>query len=867
MSFKDKLKNTLNEINPISIKKKTSSLGSKTEPKTEPKIEKKETEEIKKPIDSQNKELDDFEIDFKKIENIKTIFKNNFIYYLLLIPILLLNLFIRTRNLENLQGKYLLGLDPYHFYRLSGFILEQGNLPSLDIFRNAPIGVSYLGNHDLFPYFLAYWYKFVHLISPNTERIFAHIIYPPIISTIGLIFFFLLVKEIFNEKSAIISTAFLAVVPAYLYRNMAGFADHEAICMLFIFASLWFFVKFRKELNLKNKITFGFLSGIIAAFAGLLWSGFLILIIIISIFIIIDFLLENTNKKYFFGILAWTLGYLPLIIIYKFSLANLAVILPIFSIFLIIINTLLIYLSNKTNISKFDKIQNPLFAIPIAIFIGFPLIFKNYKNLLTSFLNPAGSSKVSFTTAEIIGGSRNIWGEFSWILILALLSIIILNYLLIENKKYMLITNSIISILATIAIFTNISKEIQLISVAIILISYIGIRKQINKEKAIYLLPLIAILISAYLARSAARFPFVAAPFICLTTGFTIYFIANSLYKSEIKITATIPYIIALFLIFTIGQASTVQASYSGSGLPGQWDNSMTFIRTNTPEDSIIAHWWDYGYWTQAVGERASIQDGGKPGGDYMIYTLARYGMTAINNNNALTYFKSHNTSYLLFSKEEIGKYHAFSYLGSDKNSDRESTIGIFTLNEEKEVRNGTKQIYTGGWMLDKDITINKAIIPEKQAAIAGFILTRDKNNKIAEPPIAVIYYNKKQIEEPISCIYEKNKKQEFNITSNIGGCIKLAPLISNQNTINNEGTIFYLSEKTKDTLFTRLYILNNTYSEFEEVYNDKLPLAIYNGNLIGPIRIWKLNYPEDIREDPIFLASTSKEFEENYII
>ena len=39
------------------------------------------------------------------------------------------------------------------------------------------------------------------------------------------------------------------------------------------------------------------------------------------------------------------------------------------------------------------------------------------------------------------------------------------------------------------------------------------------------------------------------------------------------------------------------------------WLGALEWIRTNTPEDAVIASWWDYGYWISTVGERASIAD------------------------------------------------------------------------------------------------------------------------------------------------------------------------------------------------------------------------------------------------------------------
>jgi hypothetical protein len=42
---------------------------------------------------------------------------------------------------------------------------------------------------------------------------------------------------------------------------------------------------------------------------------------------------------------------------------------------------------------------------------------------------------------------------------------------------------------------------------------------------------------------------------------------------------------------------------------------------------------------------------------------------------------------------------------------------------------------------------------------------------------------------------------------------------------------------------------LNKNSSYYKLVYSDdnNAPLALYNGNLIGPIRIWKINYPESL--------------------
>ncbi len=39
------------------------------------------------------------------------------------------------------------------------------------------------------------------------------------------------------------------------------------------------------------------------------------------------------------------------------------------------------------------------------------------------------------------------------------------------------------------------------------------------------------------------------------------------------------------------------------------WPAAMEWLRNNTPEDAVVASWWDYGYWITTLGERISLAD------------------------------------------------------------------------------------------------------------------------------------------------------------------------------------------------------------------------------------------------------------------
>jgi dolichyl-diphosphooligosaccharide--protein glycosyltransferase len=53
------------------------------------------------------------------------------------------------------------------------------------------------------------------------------------------------------------------------------------------------------------------------------------------------------------------------------------------------------------------------------------------------------------------------------------------------------------------------------------------------------------------------------------------------------------------------------------------WLDTLEWIKLNTPENAVIASWWDYGYWIQTMAERASLADNSTTN-DHIIRNIAR---------------------------------------------------------------------------------------------------------------------------------------------------------------------------------------------------------------------------------------------------
>ena len=59
----------------------------------------------------------------------------------------------------------------------------------------------------------------------------------------------------------------------------------------------------------------------------------------------------------------------------------------------------------------------------------------------------------------------------------------------------------------------------------------------------------------------------------------------------------------------TRGPPSILNGASAYDIATNDWLDTYEWIRTSTPPDAVIGSWWDYGYWTQTLGERASIAD------------------------------------------------------------------------------------------------------------------------------------------------------------------------------------------------------------------------------------------------------------------
>ncbi|MBM3233208.1 hypothetical protein FJZ18_03520 [Candidatus Pacearchaeota archaeon] len=323
-----------------------------------------------------------------------------------------------------------------------------------------------------------------------------------------------------------------------------------------------------------------------------------------------------------------------------------------------------------------------------------------------------------------------------------------------------------------------------------------------------------------------------------------------------------------------------------------QWQKAMGWVRDNTPQNAVFGHWWDYGYWLQSIGDRATVLDGGNAI-PYWNFLMGRYALTAPPEEQmeVLSYLYTHKTTHFLIDSSDIGKYTAFSSIGSDLSGDRRSWIQTMTRSpvDFKEVKNGTKVFYYPGAQkyqsiipLDGDIlytqnqtngTSTVSILADR-SGIIGISIEMDPQGNLRGPAQGIYVYRQKdqQKEESFPLRYAFYNDTFYDFGSGIdAGVFFMNNLQPNGERIGLEkdGALLYLSSKTVRSQLARLYLYKEDNLYFKLVHTQDSPIVeqirpqavgtdigdiVFYQGVQGPIRIWEINYPDDIQTNSTYL-------------
>jgi asparagine N-glycosylation enzyme membrane subunit Stt3 len=798
-------------------------------------------------------------------------------------------------------GKYMPSdPDAIGILRYVRYVLENGSLMDIDLMRYFPYGYDNMTEFSLMSHLIVYFYKILHFFSPAVTIEFADVIYPAFAFVVALIFFYLLLRKVFDWRVASLGSLFLAILPSYLFRTMAGVSDKEAMAMIFLYVCMWAFISFFLEKKDWVAYVYGIVAGLSLGFMWAIWGGVNFVFLSVGAFVLILILLERLRARdlWVYGLFLLVsfltakflfpdrVYFMALIIGFTSGMMYFAFIVGLFN-YLIFEKD---YLKIK---SKFGKLHTGLVSILIVLGLGFLIFLVAYgpdfivervSDVYIDLVEPFGRNRWALTVAESQQPYFTDWmNNFSWKFLLVVFGgALVLAYEMfkgLQKKTYYLISAYGAFILAfslnryssssnylngetNFAIFLYIGS---LILFGIYLLYELGSLWRSNKEEFIgwtskinlgYLFISVFFIFTLVGARSAVRLLFLFTPAVAILGAVFLIFmfdyakkIQDQIWKYGIWIALGI---VTFFFVWSFYENTYNQGISMGTGYTSQWQYGMDWVRNNTPEDAVFAHWWDYGYYVQTGGERATLSDGGNAN-PTVNHLLGRHLLMADNDTEALEFLLSRNATHVLAISDEIGKYGAFASIGSDGNYDRFSYLTVYGLDsgQTQETRDGINLVYTGGMFLEEDYVYEDVLYPAYSAGVVGFAVPTlyDENGtfKQFDQPYVVIASESNYVQVPLKCLYFSGQEIIFE-DGKFDACLQIIPTYSG-GSVNPFGAGLYLTPRIYGNWFAQHYLFGESNEYFKLVYSDEasVPLMVYEGRIVGPLKIWEISYPSDL--------------------
>lgn len=840
-------------------------------------------------------------------------------------------------------GGWTLGpdLDPFLFLRWAEYIVEHGKIMAMDMMRYVPLGFD--TQHELvFHVYLITWFHKIAVLFGSDSVAHSAVLYPVFMFALTVIAFFLMTRKIFlsslgKKKAgiiALIASFFLSVFPSLIPRTVAGIPEKEASGILFLFLAFYFFLVSWNSEGKAGRYIFGLLAGASTAIMGLTWGGHIYIYATIGPLVFISFLLGKVNKEAAWTYLLWLVSSFVLLLVLTERYPFMALLTStttgpcLFVLLLIIIDFALFDMNLKRFAkNKFNKIPRRIFSLIISLVLlliitllvfGPSFIFDNVVSLKNQLVTPV-ADRLGMTVAENRQPYFTEWeGSFGphikeialtfWLFFLGSVYLFYCAAHSFKKKEKLILTISFFVLLLTL-IFSRYSQDGRLNGTNFLSLFFYALGPilfilavgyyyyKFNKSGELdkftkidfnLLFLLLFFLISLISARSAIRLIMMLVPSASIMIA---YFVVDPLSRAlKIKeqtirvICIALTGIILLTAVFSAYNYYYVAVGTAQAHVPSvytqQWQKAMSWVRESTPENAVFGHWWDYGYWLQSIGRRATVVDGGNAI-SYWNYFMGRYALTGKNNTEALEFLYAHNATHFLIDSTDIGKYGAFSSIGSDENYDRASFIPTFIRDsrQSQEKKNSTVFAYVGGAGLDGDIIYDsngtKIFLPAGIAGLGAILVEQNSaGGEVISQPEGIFVYQNQQYRIPFRYAFDGEFK---DFGSGIEAGIFLMPRasISGSNIqLEEDGALLYLSERTAKSQFARLYLYKENNPNFKLVHTEEDFLIaqiknqnptfdhdlinyggavtadgqINRGEIRGPIRIWEIHYPTNIQ-------------------
>ncbi|NOR85023.1 hypothetical protein GQ473_02810 [archaeon] len=621
----------------------------------------------------------------------------NYRHYILLLLVFVVAYWFRMMPFKY---EYLQGIDPYYIYRMMDHLVQNSfHLPSLDTMRYFPTGFDPHVEHVLMYYPYAVFYaiasKFVS-VSTFTFAKFA----PAFFGSLFIVPIFYIGKEMHSKATGLLAAFFFAVSPSVIFRTSAGFIEKEPFGGLFLLMAVWFFMRAIR----KDSLMSGLVSGMSLVLGAAAWGGVNALYLAFAGYTVLMVMTTRHPEPYIkaFAPIVLLGVLVPAYIIGIYSLTGT------YQLMLYAALALVLFVELMEKYTKYKK-EHRKYTIPSLFGFGalFVLIGSFFSASIAKLISTAWGFlffKEGVLMSTVAESVLSTWPDFTRGLstvyaakvmpymssILPIFSIWVFAFLGIffilneifkkkDTLYYSLIITVVINLLSYVLFLKNAAVGVmqnQAMLQAIFVLTLFVIVFFVGRKNYKYAFLLFLFYSSLLGFLSRVRILFIVAPYAFILAGYGVTKIWHLLKYSKmmqdaktisdkVNVYSVFVGLFILFLLVSNFAAGYVISSNLRSSYGGAWVPAMDYLKTNTSEDAVILSWWDFGYWFQTMGERATLLDGGNYRGNLNVQA-ARYFTGYYNESAQEDYLLEWRPTHILVDSSMIGKYAAMSKIANN---------------------------------------------------------------------------------------------------------------------------------------------------------------------------------------------------------
>jgi dolichyl-diphosphooligosaccharide--protein glycosyltransferase len=519
--------------------------------------------------------------------------------HLLVIGVLVLSFsisfLIRSQAAE--FGSELNEFDPFFNFRATEFLVENGFSEYFDWHDDMswyPEGRNISATSQVM----------LHMTAAVTYQIFGGdsslydftILFPVIFGSLTVIVIFALVRVIGGTTAGLFAAILFSVSLPILLRGTIGWFKSEPLGIFYGILGLYFLLSGIKSENKKIAISKLIVGGVVLGLGLASWGGIQFFVIPIGMFILVLPFVRKDHEFLIWSIPIFVTAFLLTSLMFEWQSAHFVFGLGGFS--LIVPTGFLVSCIIVQKISKIEnKTRNGLIFLFMVIIIGSFLIVINEEARflpLPSFrylnaINPFLTTTIPLVDSVAEHATTTLAQSFFFHSILMIFAGLGIWIILSKKSKTILnVRNDMIAfslIIGLTGIYVS-SAFVRLevfASISLIILSSIGLSiliKEIFGNKNTF---------EKFRTEKIVKISFLGVILILLVIPL-MYPNSNWINAAEAPPT-----------ILNGGSSYGVSTN--------DWTEPLEWIKNNTPEDSVIAAWWDYGYWITTMSDRTTLAD------------------------------------------------------------------------------------------------------------------------------------------------------------------------------------------------------------------------------------------------------------------